>query len=138
MFSNLHERIPQYIRGHKKDFLTFSIAIAFAIVFSIFSILQYYSLGTSAFDLGVNAQELYSFLHTGSFYTSLMGENALAQHFTLFKFIEVPLYYLFPSPITLMIFEDIFIALAGYIVYLISMILLKDQTLRKWRKLIGK
>ena len=127
MLSNLHERIPQYIRVHKKDFLAFSIAIAFAIVFSVFSILQYYSLGTSAFDLGLNAQELYSFIHTGSFYTSLMGENALAQHFTLFKFIEVPLYYLFPSPITLMIFEDIFIALAGYIVYLISITLLKDH-----------
>ena len=127
MLFNLHERIPQYIRVHKKDFLAFSIAIAFAIVFSVFSILQYYSLGTSAFDLGLNAQELYSFIHTGSFYTSLMGENALAQHFTLFKFIEVPLYYLFPSPITLMIFEDIFIALAGYIVYLISMTLLKDH-----------
>ena len=127
MLFNLHERIPQYIRGHKKDFLAFSIAIVFAIVFSVFSILQYYSLGTSAFDLGLNAQELYSFLQTGSFYTSLMGENALAQHFTLFKFIEVPLYYLFPSPITLMIFEDIFISLAGYIVYIVSMNLLKDH-----------
>ena len=127
MLFNLHERISQYIRGHKKDFLAFSIAIVFAIVFSVFSILQYYSLGTSAFDLGLNAQELYSFLQTGSFYTSLMGENALAQHFTLFKFIEVPLYYLFPSPITLMIFEDIFISLAGYIVYIVSMNLLKDH-----------
>ncbi len=127
MLFNLHERIPQYIRGHKKDFLAFSIAIVFAIVFSVFSILQYYSLGTSAFDLGLNAQELYSFIHTGSFYTSLMGENALAQHFTLFKFIEVPLYYLFPSPISLMIFEDIFISLAGYIVYIVSMNLLKDH-----------
>ena len=127
MLFNLHERISQYIRGHKKDFLAFSIAIVFTIVFSVFSILQYYSLGTSAFDLGLNAQELYSFLQTGSFYTSLMGENALAQHFTLFKFIEVPLYYLFPSPITLMIFEDIFISLAGYIVYIVSMNLLKDH-----------
>ena len=127
MLFNLHERIPQYIRDHKKDFLAFSTVIAFAIVFSVFSILEYYSLGTSAFDLGLNAQELYSFLHTGSFYTSLMGENALVQHFTLFKFIEVPLYYLFPSPITLLIFEDIFIALAGYIVYIVSMNLLKDH-----------
>ena len=127
MFSNPHKKMPQYIRDHKKDFLAFSIAIAFFIVFSIFSILQYYSLGVSAFDLGVNAQELYSFLHTGSFYTPLLGENALAQHFTLFKFLQVPLYYLFPSPITLTIFEDIFIALAGYIVYLISMHLLKDH-----------
>ena len=127
MFSNLRKRIPQYIRDHKKDFLAFSIAIAFFIVFSIFSILQYYSLGTSAYDLGINAQSVYVFLHTGEFYTPLLNENILAQHFTMFKFTQVPIYYLFPSPLSLMIYEDIFIAMGGYIVYLISMELLKEH-----------
>ena len=97
MLSNLRERIPQYIRGHKKDFLAFSIAIAFFIVFSIFSILQYYSLGTSAYDLGINAQSVYVFLHTGEFYTPLLNENILAQHFTMFKFTQVPIYYFLSS-----------------------------------------
>ena len=127
MLSNLRERIPQYIRDHKKDFLAFSIAIAFVIIFSIFSILQYYSLGTSAYDLGINAQSVYVFLHTGTFYTPLLNENILAQHFTMFKFTQVPIYYFFPSPLSLMIYEDIFIAIAGFIVYLISMELLKDH-----------
>ncbi len=127
MFSNLRKRIPQYIRDHKKDFVAFSIAIAFFIVFSIFSILQYYSLGTSAYDLGINAQSVYVFLHTGEFYTPLLNENILAQHFTMFKFTQVPIYYLFPSPLSLMIYEDIFIAMGGYIVYLISMELLKEH-----------
>lgn len=127
MLSNLHERIPQYIRSHKKDFLAFSIAIAFFIVFSIFSILQYYSLGTSAYDLGINAQSLYAFIHKGVFYTPLLNENTLVQHFTIFKFTQVPIYYLFPSPISIMIYEDLFIALGGYIVYLLSMELLKDH-----------
>jgi uncharacterized membrane protein len=127
MLSGYNVRISDYIKKHRGDFIPFSIALVFSVIFSIFSIRQYYSLGTSAYDLGINAQELYSFIHTGSFYTPLLNENALSQHFTIFKFIEIPLYYLFPSPITLMIFEDIFIALAGYIVYLISMILLKDH-----------
>ena len=127
MLSNLHERIPQYIRGHKKDFLAFSIAIAFFLVFSIFSILQYYSLGTSAYDLGINAQSLYVFIHKGTFYTPLLNENTLVQHFTIFKFTQVPIYYLFPSPISIMIYENLFIAMGGYIVYLLSMELLKDH-----------
>ena len=127
MFSNLHERIPQYIRGHKKDFLAFSIAISFFIIFSLFSILQYYSLGTSAYDLGINAQSLYTFIHEGVFYSPLLGENTLVQHFSIFKFTEVPIYYLFPSPISIMIYEDLFIVMGGYIVYLLSMELLKDQ-----------
>ena len=127
MLYNLRERIPQYIRDHKKDFLAFSIAIAFFIVFSIFSILQYYSLGTSAYDLGINAQSLYAFIHTGTFYTPLLNESTLAQHFTIFKFTQVPLYYIFPSPLSLMIYEDFFIVMGGYIVYLLSMELLKDH-----------
>ena len=127
MLSNLHKRISQYISYHKKDLLAFSIAVAFFIVFSIFSVLQYYSLGTSAYDLGINAQSVYAFLHTGTFYTPLLNENILAQHFTMFKFTQVPIYYFFPSPISLMIYEDIFIAMGGYIVYLLSMELLKDH-----------
>jgi uncharacterized membrane protein len=127
MASSYSQKIFHYATNNKKNIIALLVILTFFIAFSIFSILQYYSLGTSAYDLGVNAQELYSFLHTGSFYTPLLGENALAQHFTLFKFVQVPLYYIFPSPVTLMIFEDIFITLAGYIVYLISMNLLKDH-----------
>ena len=117
----------EYIIKNIYNITAFSIAISFAVIFSIFSILQYYSLGTSAFDLGINAQELYAFIHTGSFYTPLLNENLLVEHFTLFKFLQVPLYYIFPSPVTLMIFEDIFIALAGYIVYLISFTIIGNR-----------
>ncbi len=127
MVSSYSQKIMHYATNNKKNIIALLVVLAFVIAFSVFSILQYYSLGTSAYDLGINAQELYSFIHTGSFYTPLLGENALSQHFTLFKFLQVPLYYLFPSPVTLMIFEDIFIALAGYIVYLISTNLLKDH-----------
>ena len=127
MFTDLHERILQYIGSHKKDFIAFSIAIAFFIVFSIFSILQYYSLGTSAFDLGINAQSLYVFIHEGVFYSPLLGENTLAQHFSIFKFTQVPVYYVFPSPLSIMIYEDLFIVMGGYIVYMLSMELLKEH-----------
>ena len=113
-------KCKDYVIKNKYNVSAFFIAISFAIMFSIFSILQYYSLATSAFDLGINAQELWAFIHTGSFYTPLLNENLLIEHFTLFKFIQIPLYYICPSPITLMVFEDIFIAMAGYIVYLIS------------------
>ena len=118
--------------NHFKNFdrytaTAFSISVIFAVIFSVFSVIQYYSIGTSAYDLGINAQELWAFIHTGSFYTPLLNENIFVQHFTIFKFIQVPLYYLFPSPITLMIFEDVFIALAGYVVYLISTEILKHK-----------
>ena len=120
MADNWLNKCKDYVIKNKYNVSAFFIAIVFAVIFSIFSILQYYSLGTSAFDLGINAQELWAFIHTGSFYTPLLNENLLVEHFIIFKFIQVPLYYIFPSPVTLMVFEDVFIAMAGYIVYLIS------------------
>ena len=120
-----YNKLKDYISHNQYNIIAFSVVIIFAIIFSIFSIIQYYSVGTSAYDLGINAQELWEFIHTGSFYTPLLNENLLVQHFIIFKFIQIPIYYLFPSPITLMIFENIFIALGGYIVYLISSEILK-------------
>ena len=120
-----YNKVKNYIARNKYNAIAFLVTIIFVAIFSIFSLIQYYSLGTSAYDLGVNAQELWAFTHTGSFYTPLLNENLLVQHFIIFKFIQIPIYYLFPSPITLMIFEDVFIALAGYIVYLISIEILK-------------
>ncbi len=122
-----YNKAKNYISYDKYNILAFSISLIFAVIFSIFSVIQYYSIGTSAYDLGINAQELWAFIHTGSFYTPLLNENLLMQHFIIFKFIQIPLYYLFPSPITLMIFEDIFIALGAYIVYLISHEVLKNR-----------
>ena len=127
MAGRWYTKFKEYIITNKYNVTAFLIVIFFAVLFSIFSILQYYSLGTSAFDLGINAQELYAFIHTGSFYTPLLNENLLVEHFILFKFIQVPLYYIFPSPITLIVFEDLFIALAGYIVYLISLTVIGNR-----------
>ena len=120
-------RCRKYIVRNIYNVAAFSITIFFVIIFSVFSILQYYSVGTSAFDLGINAQELWAFIHTGSFYTPLLNENLLVQHFALFKFLQIPLYYLYPSPVTLLVFENIFIAMAGYIVYLISFAILGNR-----------
>ena len=122
-----YNKFKDYISHNQYNTIAFSVVTVFAIVFSIFSIIQYHSVGTSAYDLGINAQELWEFIHTGSFYTPLLNENLLVQHFIIFKFLQIPLYYLFPSPITLLIFEDVFISLAGYIVYLISYEILKNR-----------
>ena len=127
MESRWRERLNYFITMDKYTVIAFIISLTFAVIFSIFSIIQYYSVGTSAYDLGINAQDLWAFIHTGSFYTPLLNENLLVEHFTLFKFIQIPLYYLFPSPITLMVFEDVFIAFAGYIIYLISIEILKHR-----------
>ena len=109
------------------NLVAFSISFLFAVFFSVFSILQYQSLDDSAYDLGMHAQMIESFLHGQLFYSPLIGESLLSEHFTLFEFFQVPVYAIYSSPISLLIFENVFIAFGGYLLYCISKHLFSRQ-----------
>lgn len=115
------------VRSSLGNFIAIGITVFFIVLFSLFSIIQYLSLGDSGYDLGMHAQVLESFLHGELFYSPLIGESLLGQHFTIFEFFQVPVYILYPSPISLLLFQDIFIVLAGYVLYRITKHLLADQ-----------
>ena len=59
------------------NLVAFSVSFLFAVFFSVFSILQYQSLDDSAYDLGMHAQMIESFLHGELFYSPLIGESLL-------------------------------------------------------------
>ena len=124
-------KIRSGIRENPGSFLAFCITSFFAFMFSLFSILQYLSLGDSAYDLGMHAQMLESFLHGELFYSPLIGESLLAEHFTIFEFFQVPVYALYRSPESLLIFQDVFVAAGGYVLYLIAKHLLSEHTKSK-------
>ena len=109
------------------NLVAFSISSIFALFFSVFSLLQYQSLDDSAYDLGMHAQMIESFLHGELFYSPLIGESLLTEHFTLFEFFQVPVYAIYSSPISLLIFENVFIAFGGYLLYCISKHLFSRQ-----------
>ena len=111
-----------YIRliSNPGNLVSFSISFLFAVIFSMFSILQYNSLDDSAYDLGMHAQMIESFLHGELFYSPLIGESLLSEHFTLFEFFQVPVYAIYSSPVSLLIFENVFVAFSGYLLYCIA------------------
>ncbi len=113
-------------------FIAIILSTIFFILFSIFSYKQYLSVGDSAFDLGVTANLLYYFIHGYSFYSPLLGFNLLSQHFALFDFLIVPVYFIYQSPISLLIFENFFTAYAGIILYFISRNFLNDKLKSKF------
>ena len=102
------------------NIIAFSISVFFSVIFTVFSMLQYYSLDDSAYDLGMHAQMIESFFHGELFYSPLIGESLFAEHFTLFEFFQVPIYAIYSSPISLLIFENVFVAFGGYLLYCIS------------------
>lgn len=124
------DREQTYIRKliQDKNFITISIiGIAFSAIFSTYSIYKYYALDASAFDLGLHANILWTTLHGKLFYSNLLGEDFLSEHFAPFEYIQLPIYYLYPSPVSLLLFQDIFLAMAIVPLYKIIEFLLKDK-----------
>jgi len=101
------------------------MSIIFFIIYSSFSILKYYSLNSTAWDLGVHMQALNSALAGRDFYSSLLGESLMAQHFQPFSFIILPFYKIWQTAITLLIIQSFFVAFSGLILYDISNRILK-------------
>ncbi len=110
-----------------KYIITIIIASLFSIIFSFYSVYQYYSVGTSAYDLGLHANILWNALHGDSFYTTMLGANFLSEHFAPFEYVQLPIYYLYPSPLSIMIFQDVLLALAGIPLYKIAQSIFGDK-----------
>ncbi len=106
-------------------FLTmFVISSLFALMFAYFSIIKYLSLNASGFDLGIESQIYASTMHGHFFYSTLIGESFLAEHFSPIVFLIYPIYVLFPSPITLLILQALAISSSAIFLFLLLRYLL--------------
>ncbi len=122
--------LRKYLRKTSADknlFIIFIIGIMFSLLFSFYSIYKYYALDASAFDLGLHANILWTTLHGKLFYSGLLGGGFLSEHFAPFEYIQLPIYYLFPSPVSILIFQDIFLALAVIPLYKIMQFLFTER-----------
>ena len=91
----------------------------YIVFFSLISILKYFSYSFHDFDLAVYAQALWNSLH-GSLASSILGIPLLGNHFVPILFLITPLYALFPSPITLLILQTLFLGGGAFFVYRIA------------------
>lgn len=107
---------------------TFAIAITcfFFIVYSTYSLLKFYSLDASAWDLGIQTQIMQSAISGKLFYTNLLGMSFLEEHFSPFVFLLSFFFRIYPSPLTLLIMQAAATAFAGFILYLIGVSLVKN------------
>ena len=78
----------------KDRWLYFAISLSalFFIIFSYYSILRFESLNATGFDLGIYSSALNNAIHGGLFYTNLLNESYLGNHFSPFMFVLVPFF----------------------------------------------
>ncbi len=95
----------------------------YTVFFSWFTISKHHTFQTTAGDLGYFEQAFWSTLHGRPLYISLwddLGTTTLAHHVQPIMFSILPIYAIYPSPETLLIFQSFFLALGALPIYWIS------------------
>lgn len=99
------------------DWLAFGVAFFFLNVCGIFLYLKYYTFGYSDWDLAFYSQAMWNLSLHGGQYSSLFASNLFGNHSNLIAFLLVPLYWLFPHPLTLILTKVLVFVLAALIFY---------------------
>lgn len=105
----------------KKSYLIVIAAmILYFAVFSYISVWKYQTFQYNAMDLAIINQVFYNSAQGDWFASSIHPENYLGDHVPIILFLLLPIYFLFQSPVTLLILQTAILALTAWPLYLIS------------------
>ena len=115
-----------------RKYLIFAITI-YIVFFSVYSILRHYSYFTSAYDLGIFMQSLWTTSHGGGFFfnTPEWEDIGTYSHFGIHNqpilFLVVPIYWAFPSAETLLVLQTIALGFGAATLFRFANLILKDE-----------
>ena len=106
------------------DKLIFVPIIIYITIFSAYTCYQHYVFKTYAWDLGILTQSLWTTLNSGKILYSTLevpygnpSGNFIGVHFSPILFLLLPIYRLFQSPQTLLVFQSFILAIAALPLY---------------------
>lgn len=119
------------------DFSSLIVAtmiVLYVIFFSYFTMLRHEMFKTYAWDLGIFNQAFWTTLYHGRIFYStpeqLINPSGVffGIHFSPILFVILPIYAIYPTPQTLLIFQSFILALGSIPIYKLSMHVLKNRT----------
>jgi len=120
----LEEQLNTKIVGRElSELLVYLMLFIYTAVFSYFTIFKHYAFRSYAWDLGISTQALWTTLNKGRFfyYTPELFYNTTGSyfglHFSPILFLLLPIYAIYQTPETLLIFQSFIIALATIPLY---------------------
>ncbi len=120
--------------GKSRNILLLEITI-YALLFSIFTIVRYYSFHTYAYDLGTYNQVLHTTLFNGKLLyspTDLIANptgSLFGIHFSPIFFVMLPFYAIYPNPPTLLVIQSVVLALGALPLFLLASMRLHNERL---------
>jgi len=109
--------------------------ICYTLVLSYYAVFKYYSFNAYAWDLGIFNQSLWTTLHSGKFLFSTVElfinptGAFFGTHFSPILFLILPVYSLYSSPETLLVFQSLILALGAVPLYFFTKDALNKRTL---------
>jgi len=119
------EKINNFLAKYDRV-LILCLVIIFISLISLLLIQKYQDFGYNALDLGIYNQVFYNSAQGNLFAMSIHPHSYLGDHFEIFILLLLPIYYIWQSPITLLILQVIFLGLSAWPLYLISRKYLKS------------
>lgn len=109
----------QDITIRSSDWIFFSFAAIYALVFGSLSILRHLSLNSGGWDLGIFDQVVWNSLRGRLFENSIMTDSPsiLGLHFSPILLAVVPLYSVWSDPIVLLMLQTLALTLAAFPLY---------------------
>jgi uncharacterized membrane protein len=95
--------------------LVFTAIACFAAIY-----LLYDSYKANAFDLGLFTEAIKNTLKGALLYDKMEGFNHLAIHFSPILLLVTPFYWLFQSPITLLVLQSVLIGFSAWLIYYLA------------------
>ena len=101
--------------------------IIYIVLFSILSLKKYDIFAYNVFDLAIFNQVFWNTLHGNWFDMTVNINIYLADHFTPIIFLLIPFYAIYPKAESLLILQNIFLALSTWPIWLVTKYISKDK-----------
>lgn len=119
------------IKVARADYLAGLFVLAWAGIVGAMAALKHLAFNSSAYDLAIYDQVLWNSAHGRLFEASVLAGSPvyLGHHFSPILLALVPLYWIWPSPLALVIVQAILLAMAGLPIYWLARDRLGNSTL---------
>jgi uncharacterized membrane protein len=107
--------------------------VSYVILLTVICWYKYSQFGYNALDLAIYNNAFFNATQTGNFWSSIQGHHYFADHFEPLLYILLPLYWLWRSPLNLLLMQSIIIASTSLPIYLLA----KNLFTKKIATLLG-
>jgi uncharacterized membrane protein len=106
-----------------------ALVVGYAVFYGLWSVRKYHAYHAPAFDMGIFDQGVWLLSHFKTPFVTIYGQNMFGDHAVFIMLFFVPLYWLWPTPETLLVVQAMALAIGGIPIFLIALKVLRSRWL---------